>query len=180
MTSKRYKEIAARARVPLGFVNLAVYLVYSRPSWIWFLPGATVALAGILLRGWAVGHLAKNRELCTGGPYRHTRNPLYLGSALTGAGFAIAGGVWWLGVLTAAVLVFVYWPVVLEEESHLRDLFPAFAGYAARVPRFWPSPAPRVESTARFQWALYKRNQEYNAVICYVVVMAILIWKMIG
>ena len=53
--------------------------------------------------------------------------------AMVGAGFALAGGVWWIAVLFAAVLGFVYWPVVIEEESHLRDLFPAFAQLCARA-----------------------------------------------
>jgi protein-S-isoprenylcysteine O-methyltransferase Ste14 len=176
--SKRYKELAARSRVPLGFALLIVYAVFARPSWERLIAGALIALTGVFLRAWATGHLDKNRDLCIGGPYAHTRNPLYLGTALAAAGFAIAGGEWWIALLFALVLGFVYWPVVIEEESHLRDLFPAFAGYAERVPRFWPALRPAVPSTARFRMALYRQNQEYNAAAGYWAGLGLLLWKM--
>lgn len=177
--SKRYKELAARSRVPLGFLLLLVYAVFARPSWERFAAGALVALAGIALRAWATGHLDKNRELCTGGPYAHTRNPLYLGTALAAAGFALAGGEWWIAVLFALLLALVYWPVVIEEESHLRNLFPAFAGYAEKVPRFWPSLRPALPSLTRFRTALYRQNQEYNAAAGYLLGVGLLLWKML-
>ena len=176
--AKRYKEVAARSRVPLGFLLLLVYAVFARPTWGRIVAGALVALAGIALRAWATGHLDKNRDLCTSGPYAHTRNPLYLGTALAAAGFAIAGGVWWIALLFALVLGFVYWPVVIEEESHLRNLFPTFADYAARVPRFWPSLWPAAQSPVRFRMALYRQNQEYNAAAGYWAGIGLLLWKM--
>jgi protein-S-isoprenylcysteine O-methyltransferase Ste14 len=174
---KRYKELAARSRVPLGFLLLIVYAIFSRPSWERLIAGALVALCGLALRAWATGHLDKNRELCTGGPYAHTRNPLYLGTALAAAGFAIAGGQWWIAGLFALVLAFVYWPVVIEEESYLHELFPAFGAYAERVPRFWPALRAAWPSDARFRMALYRKNQEYNAAVGYVVGVAVLLWK---
>ncbi len=179
MTSKQYKELAARARVPLGFAVVVVYAIFAQPTAERLLAGAGIAFAGILLRAWATGHLDKNRDLCTSGPYAYLRNPLYAGTALTSAGFALAGGVWWIAALIAAVLVLIYLPVVLEEESHLRDLFPGYAGYAARVPRFLPSLGARTNSQARFRMELYLRNQEYSALTGYVVVVALLVWKLV-
>lgn len=179
MTSKQYKELAARARVPLGFALVVVYAVAARPTRTYLAAGMALALAGLLLRGWATGHLDKNRDLCIGGPYSHTRNPLYLGTALVGMGFALAGGVWWIALLFAAVLAMVYLPVVIEEESHLRDLFPGFADYAERVPRFLPSLTTRVTSPARFRFALYRQNQEYNALAGFCCVLALLLWKLV-
>jgi protein-S-isoprenylcysteine O-methyltransferase Ste14 len=176
--SKRYKELAARSRVPLGFVLLLVYAVFARPTLPRLIAGASIALAGILLRAWATGHLDKNRDLCTSGPYAYTRNPLYLGTAVAAAGFALAGGEWWIAALFAVVLGFVYWPVVIEEESHLLNLFPSFQDYAQRVPRFWPSLRPASPSPARFRMALYRQNQEYNAAAGYMIGLGLLLWKM--
>jgi protein-S-isoprenylcysteine O-methyltransferase Ste14 len=179
VTSKQYKELAARSRVPLGFVLVVVYAIFARPTWEYFAVGMAVAVAGLLLRAWATGHLDKNRDLCIGGPYSHTRNPLYLGTALVGMGFALAGGVWWIALLFALVLLTIYLPVVIEEESHLRNLFPGFADYAARVPRFLPSLAARVASPARFRFALYRQNQEYNALAGFCGMLALLLWKLV-
>jgi protein-S-isoprenylcysteine O-methyltransferase Ste14 len=176
--SKRYKELAARSRVPLGFLLLVVFAVFARPTWERLIAGASVALLGILLRAWATGHLDKNRDLCTSGPYAYTRNPLYLGTALAAAGFALAGGEWWIAALFAVVLAFVYWPVVIEEESHLRNLFPDFGAYAEKVPRFWPS-LRASDSPAKFRMELYRQNQEYNAAAGYMIGLGLLLWKMI-
>jgi protein-S-isoprenylcysteine O-methyltransferase Ste14 len=179
LIAKQYKELAARARVPLGFVLVVVYAIFAQPTWMYLAAGMALALAGLLLRAWATGHLEKNRDLCIGGPYSHTRNPLYLGTALVGIGFALAGGAWWIALVFLAVLLAVYLPVVIEEESHLRNLFPGFADYAARVPRFVPSLTPRVESPARFRLALYKQNREYNALAGFCCVLALLLWKLV-
>jgi protein-S-isoprenylcysteine O-methyltransferase Ste14 len=181
MTSKRYKEWAARTRVPLGFLMLAVYAVAARPT-VWLLAaGGGVAWLGLLLRAWACGHLDKNRALATGGPYAYVRNPLYLGTAIVAAGFAIAGGVWWIAGLFAAFLLLVYLPVVQEEEAHLAALFPEYQGYAARVPRYWPSwrkPRDVQRGEQRYRMRLYWQNQEYNALVGYLFGLALLFWKL--
>lgn len=180
MTWKRYAEFAARIRVPSGFVLVVVYTLFSRPAPEMAAVGALLALAGILLRAYAAGHLEKNIRLATSGPYAYTRNPLYLGSALVALGFALAGGVWWLGLLLALFLVALYLPVVSEEEAHLAKLFPDFSGYAAAVPRFWPRPPERgsLPASGRFRWALYWKNQEYNALAGYLLGIALLVWKL--
>ena len=136
-TWKRYSEIAARLRVLLGFVLLLLYAAFARPTPSRALAGAAIALGGMVLRTLAAGYLDKNRKMATGGPYAYTRNPLYLGTALVAAGFALAGGLWWMAAVLALFLVAIYLPVVGEEEAHLAKLFPEYRDYAARVPRFW-------------------------------------------
>lgn len=189
MSWKRYFEFAARIRVSSGFLIAAVYVVFCRPAAAAFMAGATIALLGIVLRGYAAGHLDKNRQLATSGPYGYTRNPLYLGSALVAAGFAVAGRVWWLGLLFAVFLGALYLPVIWEEEAHLAKLFPEFHAYATTVPRFLPLPgshraahAPEAAfysaASTRFHWALYWKNQEYNAFLGYLSGLALLVWKM--
>ena len=180
MTAKRYAEIAARLRVPLGFGMILLYALFSRPAPRPAAAGAGLAFLGLLLRAMATGYLNKNRELSTGGPYAHTRNPLYLGTALVAAGFALAGCQWWIAGLLALFFAVVYLPVVGEEEAHLAQLFPDFRDYAARVPRFWPALRPRWKSPDRFRWALYRQNQEYNAAVGYLFGLALLAWKLIA
>jgi protein-S-isoprenylcysteine O-methyltransferase Ste14 len=175
---KRYYEVAARVRVPLGFLILTLYAALARPSWTRLAMGAAIAFAGLVLRAAAAGHLAKNQRLATSGPYAYTRNPLYLGSALAGLGFAVAGGSWPLAALLALYLIAIFLPVVTEEESHLAKLFPEFRAYAQIVPRFWPMPGRVFPSSERFRWALYWRNQEYNALLAYLFGIGLLVWKL--
>jgi protein-S-isoprenylcysteine O-methyltransferase Ste14 len=135
--------------------------------------GLPVALAGLALRAWACGHLAKNERLATTGPFAYTRNPLYLGTLVVAAGFALAGGSWWLAALFSVYFVAVYLPVIGEEESHLRHLFPEYTAYAARVPRLVPR-LRAAEWGGRFQWALYRRNREYQALLAWLAGAALL------
>ena len=180
MRWKRYAKFAARIRVPCGFLLVAAYAVFAQPRPTLLALGAAVALAGVALRACAAGHLEKNLRLATSGPYAYARNPLYLGSALVALGFALAGGVWWLGLLLGLFLVALYPLVVSEEEAHLAKLFPEFHEYAAAVPRFWPRApvGPGGSASGKFRWVLYWKNQEYNALLGYLFGIAVLLWKL--
>src|SRR4029077_18898092 len=107
---KPYADFVARLRVPCGFVLVAAFAWFSRPSLTSLEYGIPVSIAGLTLRAWAAGHLAKNQQLATGGPYAYTRNPLYLGTLLVAAGLAIGSASWGLGVLFAGVFLLVYLP----------------------------------------------------------------------
>jgi len=86
-----YEQVARRLRLPLGFILAALYLAFGpRPSPLTLGVGVALALGGLTIRAWAAGHIVKNDRLATTGPYAHTRNPLYFGSFLIAAGFAIA------------------------------------------------------------------------------------------
>ena len=140
------------------------------------LAGIPVSTAGMGIRAWAAGHLAKNQALATSGPYAYTRNPLYLGTLLVAAGLAVAARSIGLAILFAAVFALIYLPVIELEEQHLRKLFPEYKTYAARVPRIWPGTgSPR--NGKRFSRASYVRNQEYQALIGFVLGISLLIWK---
>ncbi len=173
---KSYAKLAARLRVPSGFLMAALYGSFARPTETLLAAGLLVALAGLALRAWAAGHLAKNLSLATTGPFAYTRNPLYLGTVTAAAGFALASRNLWLAAVLLLYFVVVYLPVVGEEESHLRKLFPEYVAYAAQVPRLWPRRSPAFPG-GRFQWKLYLRNKEYQALLAYLVVAALLVGK---
>ncbi|HET7031631.1 MAG TPA: methyltransferase, partial [Casimicrobiaceae bacterium] len=80
----------ARRRVALGFVVGVATLVLARPTWRTWCVGLSIAAAGEALRIWAAGHLEKSREVTRSGPYRWTRHPLYVGSAIMAVGIVIA------------------------------------------------------------------------------------------
>src|SRR6202034_1452421 len=76
------------------------------------------------------------------GPYACTRNPLYLGSALMAAGFALALSSWLVALAIAAGFAVIYIPVIASEEQFLRGAFPGFDAYCLEVPRFFPRLTP--------------------------------------
>jgi protein-S-isoprenylcysteine O-methyltransferase Ste14 len=175
---KPYADRVARLRVATGFVLVAAFAWFSHPdfrSLIWGLP---VSALGLVLRAWATGHLEKNIRLAESGPYAYVRNPLYLGTTLVAAGLVIASRRWMLAVLFAAVFLLIYLPVIELEEQHLRQLFSRFGAYAQRVPALWPT-LRGVKSDRRFQWALYVRNREYQALLGWLAGVALLLAKVL-
>jgi protein-S-isoprenylcysteine O-methyltransferase Ste14 len=177
---KGYAAWAARWRVPLGFALGVGYLIFSRPTMRLVAAGGTIALAGLILRAYAAGCLEKNRTLATWGPYAHTRNPLYLGSLVMGAAFAVAGGSWILGIAFLALFLLVYWPVMRREETSLQMQFgEAYEKYAAAVPFFFPSPRRAMRTSGGFRWELYRKNREYQAAAGFGGGIAFLVLKML-
>ncbi len=174
-----YAAWAARWRVPMGFVLGAAYLVFSQPTLPLLAAGGGLASLGLVVRGWAAGILEKNLNLATGGPYRYSRNPLYLGTALTGLGLGIAGGSALMMLAFAGLFLLVYWPVIRREESYLRQKFGAvYDEYAALVPLLVPGRRVGPASDARFAWSRYRRNREYEAVLGFVAALLFLVLKL--
>ncbi len=172
---KPYADAVAKLRVPGGFVLVAAFLWLSAPSLFSLELGLPVSILGLALRAWAAGHLEKNTTLADGGPYAYVRNPLYIGTLLTAAGLVIASRRWELGVLFAIVFLLIYLPVVELEEQHLRKLFPEYDGYARRVPKLFPKFSGN--SSRRFRWSIYLKNQEYQALLGFLAGAAVLVWK---
>lgn len=140
--------------------------------------GLPVAVFGLLLRAWAAGHLAKDQQLATSGPYAYLRNPLYVGTLTVAGGLVIASRNIWLALLFAAAFFLVYLPAVELEEQHLREIFPNYREYAARVWRFFPVSRYRGASR-KFSPVLYRKNEEYKAALGFLVACAWLVTKCI-
>ena len=168
---KPYADLVQRLRVAAGFALLIAFALCSRPSADSIRISLPVAILGLWLRAWAAGHLAKNQQLATTGPYSYVRNPLYSGTLIAAAGIVIASRSVVLFVVFAIVFLFVYLPVIELEEQHLRDMFPVYEPYAARVHRFIPLARWRGERQP-FSWQLYARNEEYKALIGFLVALA--------
>lgn len=174
---KRYGDFVARLRVPSGFILLAAFAYFSEPNERSLVIGLPLSTLGLLLRGWAAGHLAKNEALAESGPYAYLRNPLYVGTLIVAAGLVIASRRWLLAAIFGAVFLLVYLPVIELEEQHLRELFPSYKRYAQRVPALWPR-MPAVTEHRPFRWELYVRNREYQALMGFLAGAFLLIWKL--
>ena len=136
-------------------------------------------LPGLILRGFASGHVQKDKQLTTSGPYAYTRNPLYLGSLLLAAGFAISARSLWVVAIMFLTLILIYVPVVAAEERFLRNAFPEYNDYARHVPRLFPRFAPYGSSSSTYSSERYRNHHEYEASIGCVVMLAILIVKLV-
>jgi protein-S-isoprenylcysteine O-methyltransferase Ste14 len=177
-----YSELAKKLRLPLGFVIGIAYIIWARPTPLTLPVGAVIALVGVLIRAWASGHIIKNKKLAVTGPYAHTRNPLYFGSFLIGAGFAVAAH-WSLLLVVIAFWILVYAPTMEREKANIRERFPdAYDRYSANVPAFVPRVTPwkdqDAENDGGFSFDLYMKHGEWKAGITYLLVMGWLVLRM--
>jgi protein-S-isoprenylcysteine O-methyltransferase Ste14 len=173
---KPYADLVQKLRVPIGLVVAAGFGWFAHPTALSLMQGLPLAVSGLALRAWAAGHLRKNQNLTTSGPYAWVRNPLYVGTLVAAGGGLIAASQLLLAWVTLAAFLLIYTPVVEQEEQHLRKLFPEYEGYARQVPQFLPR-WPREKSAQRFSFAIYQRNKEYKALLGLLWAYAFLIVK---
>src|SRR5688572_11001452 len=146
---------------------------------MWLGIGTVIAAIGLALRAAASGHVRKNTELTTTGPYAYVRNPLYGGSIIIAVGFGVAARSLWVAALMAAVFLALYLPVIRAEERYLRDRFPEFDDYARRVPRLIPRFTSAAPPGGAFSRELYLQHREYNALIGAAAMLAALAAKLL-
>jgi protein-S-isoprenylcysteine O-methyltransferase Ste14 len=135
-------------------IPAVVLAAFGKPSATSVALGLPVAIAGELIRCWAVGYSGVTTRgdrveaprLVTAGPYAYVRNPLYVGNFITALGFAVAfTGKNSLAAKTVliggslAAMAAVYATIVPHEEAFLRTEFgEAFERYCERVPPVVP------------------------------------------
>jgi len=173
---------AARLRVPLHFLLAAVLSWLARPTPLLLAAGAALVGLGLLVRGWAAGHLCRESPVTVSGPYAYLRHPLYLGSALILAGFAVASGELFFGLIVVAYFLIVFVPVMRREERERRaGAAELYAAYAAQVAALWPRIRPaQLEGVRRkFAWQQFSRNREWRAAAGCVLLLALLYMKMV-
>jgi protein-S-isoprenylcysteine O-methyltransferase Ste14 len=121
-----------------------------------FVLSAVLVAAAAGIRTWAGAYLraevvfdtkVHSDRLVADGPYRHLRNPLYLGNMLLAGGLAMlasqTGGV----VLILGNLLIVLRLIGREEAALLVAQGEEYRAFLAAVPRLWPSLAPRLPSS---------------------------------
>jgi protein-S-isoprenylcysteine O-methyltransferase Ste14 len=137
----------------LGSIGLGLVL-----HWIVALPFATgstlrvvlglgLLALGVAAMAWTIVWMRRTRqdpdprtpspELIVAGPFRFSRNPIYVGMALVQAGIGIALGDFWLLLLLVPTLWILTKGVIEKEEAYLERRFgDAYAGFRARVRRW--------------------------------------------
>jgi protein-S-isoprenylcysteine O-methyltransferase Ste14 len=156
----------SRWRVPLGYLAGIAAFAFASPSLRSIAVGLPIALLGEVLRLWASGHIEKTSRLATGGPYAHSRNPLYLGSVLIALGAAVAAASVWVAVAVVAYFLVLYPGVIREEAAFLAARFPEEYGeWAKAVPPFFPRLSPAGAASSRFDWRRVARNREWRTLV---------------
>jgi protein-S-isoprenylcysteine O-methyltransferase Ste14 len=123
--------------VPLGGVA---------PLWVRVL-GAALVVAGVALAATAFrimlgagNKIAPNlpvNVIVTRGPYRFTRNPMYVALSLTYLGFALFFSAWWAAIFLIAVIAIIRYAVIAREEGYLEQKFgKQYLSYKERVRRW--------------------------------------------
>jgi protein-S-isoprenylcysteine O-methyltransferase Ste14 len=167
--------VPSRLRVSVGWALGILVLYLAQPTPRSLALGLPLVALGEVIRLWASGHIEKTQVLATGGPYAHTRNPLYVGSALLALGLALAAASLWVA---GAVIVYfaAFYPSVMREEAHfLRRKFPDEYGvWEAAVPVFLPRIVPGGPRTSRFSWRRVRANKEWRTAVALPVVGGLL------
>lgn len=156
----------------LTYLAVIGLIVLGDPQLPTFLAGVSLALIGVAIRIWGCGHLRKNKDLITTGPYAHVKHPLYLGTFLISCGAILAAGsptmpalLIWAVIAPAFLLSFFgfYLPKKKRIEggrmaTRFGDLYPE---YDRAVPDFVPS-LRRYDSEPkrRWNWGSFRQNNE--------------------
>jgi protein-S-isoprenylcysteine O-methyltransferase Ste14 len=156
-----------------------VYVWLARPTRLSLVVGGLVLVPGLVLRGLASGHVQKDKELTTSGPYAYTRNPLYLGSLMLAAGFAIAARSWWIVMIMLLMFIVIYVPVIAGEERYLQQMFSEYDDYARNVPRMLPRLSAFGKQQSAYSSARYWKHREYEASLGCIGLLAILVAKLV-
>ena len=147
---------------------LLLSLLLQIPAVVWRWPpqparapavvGLAMLAAGVVLNLWAerlfrqsgvgVCPFSPAPNLVSTGPYRFTRNPMYLGMVLLSASGPVIIGLYGNLWPAAGLAVWLHFRFVLPEEEFLRDrLGVGYLEYASRTPRWLGLPGPRVPQT---------------------------------
>ena len=97
----------------------------------------------LLGRGTNVNPRKAAVALATGGIYRWTRNPMYVGGLPVMIGLAVVFALDWLPLLMVPAAFVLHFGIVQREERYLVAKFgEEYRRYCARVPRYLPGLAP--------------------------------------
>lgn len=159
MTDENHDHAAVRFPPPVvGVLTIIVgYLLgrffpvftgfgFPAPERYW-IGGGLAMIAGAVLGAWPAMHFrstgqnptpwSETPELVLGGPYKFTRNPMYLMMVLVCVGFAIILDTAWILILTPVCATIIYFIAIRHEETYLESKFgDAYRRYRESVRRW--------------------------------------------
>jgi protein-S-isoprenylcysteine O-methyltransferase Ste14 len=118
-----------------------------------FIAGALMVLLAAGLRTWAAAYLRSDvvqdpslhaEKIVADGPYRHMRNPLYLGGMLLAVGIGLLASRLGFLVIVVGLAIVMLRLMGLEESNLAREQGQSYLEFCKKVPRIWPALRPRV------------------------------------
>ena len=185
MGESEYKRTLGVVRLGAVFALVAALVHFAEPTPLGVTVGFLFAAGGEAVRFWAAGHLLKTKELITSGPYRYTRNPLYLGRLLIFTGLSIMttlpyGGNWIVLIVGYAIFFGYYMPRKERvEPARLSDAHgEPYEHYFKSVPALFPALRPYSEASA-VAWSSYRmlRNREQWWIVAILGITLYLLWQ---
>ncbi|MCX6558770.1 MAG: isoprenylcysteine carboxylmethyltransferase family protein [Candidatus Aminicenantes bacterium] len=160
----------------IGFLCLVAMLLLAIPSARSIFGGFLLMMMGMFFRAWSSGHINKDKELATEGPYSLTRNPLYFGSLILGSGIAVACNRP-IDYLIFIVYYFAFFTFLIAiERKRMRKRFGRqYEDWAKQANLFFPK-IKKVHKS-NFNIAFYMKNREYRVLFFSLFVIAVLIIK---
>jgi protein-S-isoprenylcysteine O-methyltransferase Ste14 len=154
MTDTNKPSLIVRIPTPLWLIGmivvaLLVELPLQLPAIVQHQPaGVALIVLGIALSAWArLTFKAQHAEifpwsdahsaLVTNGPFRFSRNPMYLGILVIGVGAALVAGTWLMWLVPVLLFVLDNFVIIpYEERSMERTFGDAYRAYRSRVRRW--------------------------------------------
>ena len=182
---ENYNTTLGRLRILAVLVLVGALVMLARPTQLAVQVGFIFVALGEAVRFWAAGHLRKTVELITSGPYRYTRNPLYLGRLLIFTGIAVMArlpyGANWI-VLGLGYLIFFGYYFRRKERIEPARLLEwhgeAYERYFEAVPALFPTLTPYPGGTSS-GWSSERmlRNREHWMVVGLLAISLFLLWR---
>ncbi len=143
-------------RPPILYLGALIFLIALR--WFWPAPilanaslaldaGIALGIVALALGLWAVVTMRsagtnidpgkESTTIVTAGPFRYTRNPIYVGFDLLFIGFTLALNDWWGLIVLLPLLVVMHVGVIRREERYLEQKFGGdYLRYKSDVARY--------------------------------------------
>jgi protein-S-isoprenylcysteine O-methyltransferase Ste14 len=146
--------------IPVPWVFILAYVIGAGLEYVWpvrlggdvsgrvtLSVGVALFTVGAVIAGWGLVTFHRARtttvpgkassRLVTWGPYRFSRNPMYVGLATAYLGEAFLLRQVWPAALLPLVLAYVNWVVIPVEQARLTEVFDAeYVDYQRRVRRW--------------------------------------------
>ena len=173
MNKKIYQALALA-------VGVVLLVVLARPNAYSVVAGAILVAIGEAMRIWASGHLQRNQELTTSGPYAYLRDPLYFGRLFLLVGFCIMGWGYDLLLLLVGlgVFFFQYMPRKYRKEmARLERLFgEQYRKYSQATRSLIPRLSPYADAQKRkWSFRLFWKVTREQYLLAGVVILALII-----
>ncbi len=141
---------------PPLIIGLALFFAIAL-HWLWPLPisvrpvslvlGAILSILGVGSAAWGrrimvqagtnVSPFKPSTAIVTDGPFRFSRNPLYVGITSLFIGLSLLIGTWWGFILMVPAALILHYGVILREERYLKQKFgDIYLAYKSEVRRY--------------------------------------------